>query len=77
VIRVNINGEGHQVEVQHDGGDLTYVIEKAQKLWDETKAPEPSPGPAFGYTSQPNVYTNRSTYGPASFRHNDQPVVEP
>ena len=36
VTRVNINGEGHQVEVQHEGADLIYVIEKAQKLWTET-----------------------------------------
>ena len=35
--RVNINGAGHQVEVDHDGADLTYVVEKAQKLWTETK----------------------------------------
>jgi hypothetical protein len=75
VTRVNINGQDHQVEVQHDGGDLAYVIEKAQKLWQDTKS-DPKPGPAFGYSAQTKLHDNRSAYGPASFRHGDRPVVD-
>lgn len=76
--RVNINGSSHQVEIQHDGQtDLTYVVEKAQKLWDETKPADPGAGPAFGFQAQVKLSSNRSDYGPASFRHGDRPVVEP
>lgn len=50
--RVNINGANHQVEVQHDGGDLAYVIEKAQKLFDETKPQDRAAGPAFGFSME-------------------------
>lgn len=74
--RVNINGTSHQVEVDHQGGDLAYVIEKAQKLWDETKPQDTGPGPAFGYSAQVKLPTNGSQYGPASFRHGDRPVVD-
>lgn len=49
--KVNINGSNHQVEVDHDGGDLTYVVEKAQKLWNDTK-PSDRPGPAYGFTAE-------------------------
>jgi hypothetical protein len=44
VTKVNINGGGHQVEVEHDTTDLSYVVEKAQKLWNETRRPERSAG---------------------------------
>lgn len=69
--RVNINGVNHQVEIHHDGADLTYVVEKAQKLWDETR-PAENTSPAFGYSTQ---VAPRQT-GPASLRHNEQPVVD-
>jgi hypothetical protein len=74
--RVNINGSNHQVEVHHDGGDLGYVIEKAQKLWDETKPAPAPPGPAFGYSSQVRLPTNYSQYGRADFGAGDQPMVD-
>jgi hypothetical protein len=45
--KININGEGHQVEIDHDGADLSYIVEKAQKLWDETR-PRRRIGPGFG-----------------------------
>lgn len=38
--KVVINGQRHQVEVDHDGADLVYVLEKAQKLYEETRPPE-------------------------------------
>lgn len=44
-MKVNINGAGHQVEIDVDHTDLNYVIEKAQKLWDETR-PDRA-GPAY------------------------------
>lgn len=73
---VNINGSGHQVEIEHDGGDLGYVIEKAQKLWNETKPKDVGTGPAFGYSAQVKLHSNGSTYQPASFGHGDRPVVD-
>jgi hypothetical protein len=75
VTKVNINGANHQVEIDHDSTDLSYVVEKAQNLWDATKPADKS-GPAFGYSAQINVSTNNGGYGPASFRHGDQPVVD-
>ena len=75
--RVNINGAGHQVEVDHDGADLAYVVEKTQKLWDDTKPDTKGGGPAFGYSAQANIHVNGGAYNPASFRHGERPVVEP
>ena len=37
--RVEINAGGRHVIVEHDGGDLTYVIEKAEALWKAAQAP--------------------------------------
>lgn len=50
--RVHIGSHDHTVTVDHDGGDLAYVIEKAQKLWDETRPPPGQPGPAFGFQAE-------------------------
>lgn len=75
--RVNINGDNHQVEVDHPNGDLAYVIEKTQQLYEATKPKDKGAGPAFGYSAQVSVHANGSTYRPASFRHMEQPVVEP
>lgn len=52
--RVNINGAGHQIEVDHNSEDLGYVIEKAQKLWEQTKPPDRVPV-GFGNGEQPGV----------------------
>lgn len=49
--RVHISRHDHTVTVDHDGGDLTYVVEKAQKLWDDTK-PAHQAGPAFGFQAE-------------------------
>ena len=50
--QVSITTEGHSVTVNSDVNDLAYVVEKAQKLWEDTRA-DPSPaGPAVGFTSQ-------------------------
>lgn len=35
--KVTISSLGHQVDIEHDGADLGYVVEKAQKLFDDTK----------------------------------------
>lgn len=56
--RIEINGGGHQVVVDHDGHDLAYVVEKAQKLWQDTKELQPPPGPAYGFTSQVDTQWN-------------------
>jgi len=52
ISRIEINGDGHQVIVDHDGSDLTYIMEKAQKLWTDTKTPGPVPGPAYGFSME-------------------------
>lgn len=49
--QVHISRQDHTVTINHDGADLTYIIEKAQKLWDETKPPERT-GPAFGFQAE-------------------------
>jgi hypothetical protein len=51
--KIQISGLEHTVEITHDGGDLVYLIERAQKLWADTK-PELStrpPGPALGFSA--------------------------
>lgn len=50
--KVHISSQAHEVTVDHDGGDLSYVIEKAQKLWNDTRPPERDPGPAFGFSAE-------------------------
>jgi len=72
VAKVNINGANHQVEIEHDSADLSYIVEKAQKLWDETKPTDGKPGLAYGYAIQ----KANEQAGPASFRHKEQPVVD-
>lgn len=50
--QVHISSHDHTVTVTHDGGDLAYVIEKAQKLWTETGPADQPPGPAFGFQAE-------------------------
>lgn len=51
--QVHISGPAHTVTVDHDGDNLDYVIGKAQKLWDDTRPPNPTPGPgSYGFTGQ-------------------------
>jgi len=52
VSRIEINGGGHQIIVDHDGGDLAYVVEKAQKLWETTYRADRAAGPAYGFSSE-------------------------
>lgn len=44
--QVHISNHAHTVTVTHDGADLAYVIEKAQKLYEDTRPPERPAGPA-------------------------------
>ena len=51
--QVHISGQDHTVTVNHDGADLAYVLEKAQKLWEDTRpASPPAPGPAYGFATE-------------------------
>ncbi len=51
--QVHISGPNHTVTVNHDGADLTYVIEKAQKLYEDTRPADRSLGPgAAGFQTQ-------------------------
>lgn len=68
--QVHISRHDHTVTVNHDGGDLAYVIEKAQKLWDETK-PDERAGPAFGFQAE-RAYRPG---GIAGMRYGEQPDV--
>jgi hypothetical protein len=53
VTQVHISLNDHTVTVQHDGADLSYVVEKAQKLFNETKPTgRTSAGPAFGFQAE-------------------------
>lgn len=68
--QVHISRHDHTVTVNHDGADLSYVIDKAQKLWDDTKPADRS-GPAFGFQAE-RRYTGN---GYADMRHGEQPGV--
>lgn len=48
--QVHISGPTHTVTVSHDGGDLSYIVEKAQKLWDDTRPAANGTGPAYGFS---------------------------
>jgi hypothetical protein len=50
--QVHISSQTHTVTVNHDGGDLSYIVEKAQKLWDDTKPPDAGAGPAYGFSME-------------------------
>lgn len=50
--QVHISSDIHTVTVNHDGADLSYVIEKAQKLYEDTKPTSPPPGPAIGFSAE-------------------------
>ena len=56
--QVHISNQTHTVTVNHDSTDLSYLIDKAQKLWEDTRPPAASPGPAIGFTSQINGQYN-------------------
>ena len=53
--QVHIDGGIHKVEIEHDSADLSYVIEKAKQLWDDTKPPVRPNGLAMGYTTPANT----------------------
>lgn len=52
VSQVHISNQEHTVTVTHDGTDLAYVIEKAQKLYEDTKPPAAPRGPAAGFSAE-------------------------
>ena len=70
-MKVNINGAGHQVEIDVDPTDLNYVIEKAQKLYEETKPDKAGPGYA-GFQME----RGHQPGGYADMRHGDRPDVQ-
>lgn len=73
-MRVNINGAGHQVEVDVEHTDLNYVIEKAQKLFEETKPRQASPGYA-GFQLEHASVRGYGKFG-ADFHLGERPTVE-
>lgn len=66
--QVHISSTNHTVTVNHDGGDLSYIIDKAQKLWDETKSAEPPAGPGIGFTSQISPQWNHDRQNGSQYR---------
>jgi hypothetical protein len=77
-VRVNINGAGHQVEIECDHPDPGYVIEKAQRLYEETRptAKADKAGPATaGFQMQQAYQPGHGPYG-ADFRLGERPDVQ-
>lgn len=60
--RIHINGQGHEVTVEHDGAELAYVVEKAQKLWQDTREQD-KPYAAYGFTNEREGRTDRYRWG--------------
>lgn len=53
--RVEINAGGRHIIVDHDGTDLSYIVEKAESLW---KASDPRTGAlAVGFHPERNGST--------------------
>jgi hypothetical protein len=74
VSKVSINGAGHAIEVQHDGGDLAYVIGKAQKLWEDTRQPEQGGAASYGFASEREQRKDGFTW---RLGEGGQPAVKP
>lgn len=72
-MKVDINGAGHQVTIECDSQDLSYVIEKTQKLFDETKPTQASPGYA-GFQMERGHQFGHGKYG-AQFGFAERPEV--
>jgi hypothetical protein len=77
-MKVNINADGRQVEIECSDANVSPrdIAAEALAVWKATDGSKGSDGPAYGFTPQIQLDNNRSTYGPASFRHGDRPVVE-
>ena len=77
-MKVRIDAGGREVEIETSDHNLSPkdLADKALEVWQATEGAKASEGPAYGFTPQVQLETNRSTYGPASFRHGDRPVVE-
>lgn len=60
--RIHISGQGREVTVDHDGAELAYVAEKAQKLWEDTREPE-KPYPAYGFSMEREDRGDRYRWG--------------
>jgi hypothetical protein len=73
-VKISIDAGGRSVEIECSDANVTVdsIGEKALQLWQATNGAQASEGPAYGFTAQTQLHTNRSTYGPASFRHDDR-----
>lgn len=71
--QVHISNAAHTVTVTHDGTDLVYVIEKAQKLYNDTRPPERPAGPAVGFQAE----REHRRDGYAHLGEGGQPAVKP
>lgn len=73
--QIHIAGAAHTVIVTHDGTDLAYLIEKAQKLYEETRPADQPAGPATGFQQ---VERQHQSSGFAwRMGEGQQPVVKP
>jgi len=78
-MKVNINAGGRQVEIECSDANVSPrdIAAEALAVWKATDGSKhDSDGPAYGFTPERRLPTNGSTYGAASFRHGDRPVVE-
>lgn len=64
--RVEINAGGRHIIVDHDGTDLSHVVEKAQALWTAVEVPERKPGPAYGFQAEKAPQWNHDRQRPVS-----------
>lgn len=77
-MKVSINAGGREVEIECGDANVSPrdIADHALAVWRATDGAKPSEGPAYGFVPQVKLETNGSTYGAASFRHGDRPVVE-
>jgi hypothetical protein len=52
VARVEINAGGRHIIVDQPGAVLADVATAARELWQGVESPQPSPGPAMGFTTE-------------------------
>lgn len=73
--RIEIRDGDRHVIVDHDGGDLAYVVEKAEKLWKATEGPEKSQGPAYGFQADRRWSADVAPLGNGAYTTTPSPVT--
>jgi hypothetical protein len=68
-VRVNINAQGRQVEIEVDPTNVSLpdVVALAQAAWDHTAGPEPSAA-AYGFQSEKRWVDDKAPTGAGMWR---------